>query len=128
MSSSACDSLQLGLGYSTIITSAGWTRSWSALCARLSTKSDFTVNCALSSSWLQLSTTSASRCTNSTRSARRRCDVEPLEQTAPRFDCVSACATSNLDSIWGIHDRGRVNVSESRTLQPSTLRLLGYGI
>src|ERR1700751_2618430 len=118
MSCSTCDSLQLGLGYSTIITSASWTRRWSVPCARLSTKSDLTVNCALSSSWLQVSITSASRCTNSTRSGRRRCDVELLNQTSPRFDCASVWAMANLDTIWGIHDLGRINVSESRTVEP----------
>src|SRR5260370_29496552 len=96
----------------------GLTRSWYANCARISTKWDWTVNCAASSSWVQASITSASRCTNSPRSVRRRCDGELLERTSPWFDCISFCANSNLDNIWGIHDLGRVNVSESRTLEP----------
>src|ERR1700745_239433 len=111
-----------------MITSAGWTRSWSVLCARLSTKSDLTVNCALSSSWLQLSITSASRCTNSTRSGRRRCDVELLEETSPWFDCASVCATSNLDNIWGNRDLAGLMSVKVAQLNLFSFRLYGYRI
>ena len=91
------------------------------LCARFSTKSDSTVNCAFLSSWVHASTTLASRCTNRTQSGRHRCDGKLLERTCPRSNCISTCVRFNLDSIWGIHDLGRVRVNEGRIHEHSPI-------
>src|SRR5258707_12916227 len=96
------------------------------LCARFSTKSDLTVNCAFLSSWVHASITFASRCTNRTHSGRHRCDGKLLERTCPRSNCISSCVRFNLDSIWGIHDLGRVRVKEGR--YPFRLNECGFPV